>query len=231
MAGSASHVGVAIGQQEPSRAVVELGVQPSVKVGVTGLAGGRKFCRHVIGIGCSLKIIQVTRRAGGRESHILSDRCILVTLLAFHHGVGTEERKSIEVIFNRLHRYIPAQGSVAFGAIGAVLAAMNVSVAVRAVLADVSKYRLEVALGAVHLFVHPAEGIPGAVVAELRDPANWRPTRARVAVLARDVERAVRTATGLPLGIRWRSTGKCDSKKNDPATDLEYSRNSCPHTI
>lgn len=201
--------------------MVELGVEPSVECGVTGFAGGRKFCRDVIGIGCGLKIIQVTGRAGGRKSHVLSDCGVLVTLLTFHHGVRTEERKSVEVILDRLHRYVPAQWSVAFGAIRAILAAVNVRMAVRAVLADVGKDRLEVALGAVHFFVHPAERIPGTVVVELRNAADRRPTRAGVAVLAGNVEGAVRTTAGLRLGIRRTGTGKCKDKKHEPTADLE----------
>jgi hypothetical protein len=185
----------------------------------------------VIRIGGRLKIIQVTGRAGGRESHILSGCRVLVTFLTFHHGVRTEEWKSVEVILNRLHRYIPAQWSVAFGAIGAILAAMNVRVAIRAVLADVSKDWLEVALSAVHLFVHPAEGIPCAVMIELGNTADRRPTRARVAVLAGDIKRAVRTTAGLPLSTRRAGTGKRKSKEHEPTADLEYSRNDCPQTL
>ena len=149
---------MAIGQQETGCAVVELGVQPRVK-GMAGFASGREICGHVIGIRGLLKIRQVTGRASRRKSLVLSDGGVLVTLLALHHGVRSEEWKSIEVLLDRLNRYLPAQYGVALGAVGAVLAAVNIRMAVRAVLADIRKDRLGVALGAVNFFVQPPEWI------------------------------------------------------------------------
>jgi len=62
MAEGTSHVGMALGQRESSRAVVELGVQPRVKR-MAGLAGGGELCGNVVRIDCFLKIRQVAGRA------------------------------------------------------------------------------------------------------------------------------------------------------------------------
>lgn len=83
----------------------------------------------------------------------MGDGGILVALLALHHGVRSEKRKPIEVILNGLNRNLPAQDRVAFGAVGAILAAMNVRVAIGAVLADIGEDRFGVALGAINLFM------------------------------------------------------------------------------
>ena len=74
---------------------------------------------------------------------------------------------------------------------------MNVSVAVGAILADVGKDGLGVALRAAHFLVHAPERVLGLVVVEFRDRANGPPAGGRVAVLAGDSERTVRTA-GVP---------------------------------
>jgi hypothetical protein len=219
---------MAIGQQKTGCVVVELSVQPCVKR-MAGFACGREFCCYVIGIGGFLKIRQVTGRARGRESQVLSDSSVLVTLLAFHHSVRSEERKSVEVLLDRLNRYLPTQDGVALGAIGAELAAVDVCVAVRAVLTDVSKDRLEVALRAVDFFMYATKGISRGVVIEFGNGANRGPARVRVAVFAGNGKGAVRTPAGLPLGTRRKGAGK--SKEHNPTADLEYSRNDCPQRL
>ena len=63
MAEGASHVGMALGQRETGRAVVEFGVQPGVKR-MACLAGGGELCGNVVGINCFLKIRLVAGHAG-----------------------------------------------------------------------------------------------------------------------------------------------------------------------
>jgi len=199
VARSARHVRVAIGQQETRYAVVESSVQPGIE-GMARFARGWEICRHVIGIRGLLKIRQMTRRTSRRKPHILSNCGVFVALFALDHCVSTEERKSVEVLFDRLHRYAPAQNGVALGAVGAILTAMDVRVTVRAVLPDIGKDGLGVTLGAVNLFVHAAEGISRGVMIEFGDSANGTPTRAGVAIFAGNFQWAVRTSTRLPLG-------------------------------
>ena len=53
---------MAIRQQEPGRAVIELRAQPTIK-GVARFAGTRKLRADVVWIGSLLKILQVARGA------------------------------------------------------------------------------------------------------------------------------------------------------------------------
>ena len=76
----------------------------------------------------------MTGRARRGKSLVLSDRCIPVALLALHYSVRTKERKSVEVLLDRLNRYLPTEDGVALRAIGAELTAMNIRVAIRAIL-------------------------------------------------------------------------------------------------
>lgn len=100
------------------------------------------------------------------------------------------------------------------GAIGPHLTAMNVGVAIRAVLPHISEDRLDVALRAGNFFVHAAERIPRGVVVEFRNGANRNPAGVGVAVLARNSKRAVRAPCGLLLRIRRADEGKCKNKEH-----------------
>ena len=221
---------MAVGQQETGGTVVEFGVQPGVKR-MAGFACGREFCYHVIGVGGFLKIRQVAGRARGRESQELSDSSVLVAPLTLHHCVCAEKRKSVEVLLDRLDRYLPAQDSVAPGAVGAELTAVDVRVAVRAVLTNVSKDRLEMAVRAVDFFMHGTKRKSRGVVIEFGNGANRGPARVRVAVLARNDQRAVRTPAGLTLGICRKGEAKGESKEHKPTANLEHSRNDGPQTF
>jgi len=210
----AGHVGVAVGQQKTGGAVIELGVQPVIKRGMAGFAGGREFRRDVIGIDGLLEIRHVARRASRRESGKLSDRSVLVAPGAFHSCVGAQQRKTIEVILDRLHRNIPAHGSVALGAVGAKLAAVNIRVAVGAILAHVGEDGFHMAFRAINFFVHPAQGIARGVVIKFGNGADRSPARRGVAVLARKGKRSVRTPARLALRI-----GRVRKGKRQPYKD------------
>src|SRR6266478_4161978 len=147
VARGAGHVRMPISQGEANwRSIMsQVCSRPTIER-VTLFASEWEICRHVIRDAraqrrSSLKIRQVAGRTSSRESQVLSDSGALVTLLAFHHCVRSQKRKSVEVLLDRLNRDVPTQDSVALGAVGAKLTAMNIGVAVRAVLADISEDR------------------------------------------------------------------------------------------
>jgi hypothetical protein len=172
-----------------------------------------------------LKIRHVTGRASSRESLELADGSALVTLVALHHGMRAEQRKPVEVILNGLHRHVPTAHCVALGTIGPELTAMNIGVAVRAVLADIGEDGPDVALRAVNFFVHSAKRISRGVVVEFWDRANRGPACARVTVLAGYRKGSMRTPAGLLLCIRRADESKCQHKERHPRADLERSKN------
>jgi hypothetical protein len=175
-----------------------------------------------------LKIRHVTGRTRSGESLVLSDGSALVTLLALHHRMRSEQRKPVEMILNGLHRHVPAVHRVALGTIGAELTAMNIRVAVRAVLADIGEDWLEVALRAVNFFVHSAKRISRGVVVEFWDRPNRGPARARVTVFAGYCQGSMRTPAGLLLCIRCADESNCQHKERDPRADLVRSEHHCP---
>jgi len=88
---------------------------------------------------------------------------------------------------------------VALRAIRTHLPAVNVRVAVRAILSHVGEHRLYVAFEALHFFVHAAQRIVRLVVIKLRHRADRTPARRRVAILAGNRQRPVRAPRGLVL--------------------------------
>jgi hypothetical protein len=151
-----------------------------------------------------------------------------VTLLALHYCVRAEQRKPVEVLLDRLDRHLPAKHSVALGAVRAELCAVNVSVAIRAVLSNVGENWLGVATGAGYFFMHAAKRIARGVVIEFRNGANGCPACARVAIFAGDVQRTVRTSAGLPLRVCRAAGSENQKSENENPADLERSVNGCP---
>jgi hypothetical protein len=188
-----------IRKQESGGAMIELRIQPVINGNVAGFALRREFCGDVIGIACFLKICHMAGFASSGKTQVISDRSVFVALRAFHDGMRAEERKSVEVLRNRLDRYLPAENRVALGAIGAELTAVNIRVAIGTILANVGENRLHMAARAGYFFVHTAKGVTRGVMVKFGNGANRGPACARVAIFTGNVECSVRTSTGLPL--------------------------------
>ena len=129
---------------------------------------------------------------------VLADGDSLVAILALDGSVGAEQRETILVILELLDSDIPALHSVTFGAARAHLPLVNIGMTVLAILSYVGENRFDVALRALHFFMHATEGILGFVVIEFCVRANGPPAGGGVAVFAGDGESAMR-ASGSPL--------------------------------
>ena len=154
-----------------------------------------------------------------------------MALLAFHHRVRPQQRKPVEVLRNRLHRYLPTQHRVALRAVGPELRPVNVRVTIRALLPYIREHRLQMASRARYFLVHPTQRIPRAVVIEFRNGPNRRPARVRVAILARDRQRSVRTPPRLPLPRRWHGCAQRKKRQHHPPKFMANSVNNCPLTL
>ena len=110
VAGSTGHVGVAVGQQESSRAVIKFCAQPVIEI-VAALAVARgkgRPCGRVRRIRRLLPVFQVTGIASRGESVEDPRRSRLVAFLAGNGGVSAKQRETILVILYLLGRNIPA---------------------------------------------------------------------------------------------------------------------------
>lgn len=166
--------------------MIELGGKPTVEVVAALAIYGRESRARggVWWIRGALPIFQVAGIALGRKP--VKDSCsqLLVAFIALNRGMRAQKRKAVLVILHLLYRDIPSLHGVTLCAIGAHLAAMNIGVAIGAILADVCKDRLDMALDAAHFLVHPTQRIAGLVVIKFRNRAYGTPSRRGVAVLA-----------------------------------------------
>jgi len=114
----------------------------------------------------------------------LAYRSYSVTRIAIHHGVGTDQREPVLMFVDVVNGNLPSIHAMTDVALRSVLTAVQVSMAILTLLADVAEDRIEVAFLAGHLDVHATERISRLVVIKLRVLANWHPGRRRMAVLA-----------------------------------------------
>lgn len=145
-----------------------------------------------------------------REPAVLAGGRALVTRAAFEEGVRSQQRKAVLVLAYGLHGNRPPRDRVALLALRAHLPAVNVGVTIGALFPDIGEHRLGVTLRARHALVHAAQRIARGVVVELWHIADGLPSGERVAVLARNGERTMRTARArrgpaLRLRRHWRS--------------------------
>jgi len=203
------HGGVSAGQWESCGAVVELGVEPGVHT-VALLAGcDREYglVGRVVRIRGLLVGVGMAGVALGGEPRELPGRGSFVASLAIYHGVRAQQGKTVLVILHRLDGNVPSFDGVTLLALGAELAAMDVSVAVRALGADVGEHQFGVALHTSHVLVQAAQGIARLIVIEFRDGADRLPGCRRMAVLAGKVQIPMRAAA-LNVGGRLRTRGE-----------------------
>jgi hypothetical protein len=203
VAAGTRNICVASGEREARGSVIELSVKPTVKtvaaLAIRGREGGP--CAGVRRISGVLPILEVAGVALRGKAVENSGGELRVALIALKGRVRAEKRKAILVILHLLNIDTPAFNGVTLGAVWAHLAAMNIRVAIRAIFADICEHRFDVALGAVHFFVHAAEGILGFVVVKLRNSANGAPSCSGVAIFARHGKRTMRAFRGLLLRI------------------------------
>ena len=129
--------------------------QPAIKR-MARIAGLRELTCYVVRTLGVLKVSHMAGVAGRRQALILTHSRALVAIFALHCRVSTQQRKTILVIFYLLDRDIPALNGVALRAVCSHFSLVNVGVAILAILADVGKDGLAVALHALHFFVHAA---------------------------------------------------------------------------
>jgi hypothetical protein len=100
------------------------------------------------------------------------------------------------MLLDILDGYLPAADRVAGLTLGSQLTAMDVGMAVRTCVSDFREDHLDVASGASHGRMHPAQRIFRCAVIEVREGAQRLPTQAGMARLARQAQAAVGASRG-----------------------------------
>lgn len=207
-------------QHEPGRRVIEFGVEPVI-TGMAGIAGGGELCRNVVGIRRGLKIFEVAGTASRRHRLELASGPAFVTGIAVHSGVRSSEGEAVAVLLDLLNRNLPSPDRVAGLAIGSQLPLVNVGMAVLAALSNVAEHRFYVALSAGDGLVHAAQRVARPVVVEFWNGSNRRPPAGCMAILTRNSEVPVRTASSARY-LRLPRTWVRGKREQRHCNDLEH---------
>lgn len=151
-----------------------------------------------------------------------------MTGAAVQRGVSPQQRKSVLVLVDLLGGNLPTFHAVTLLTIRAELAFMNVGVAIGALVTHVGEYRFDVALRAGHSLMHTSQWIASLVMVELRHVADRLPSAQGVAILARNVQGAVRAASiaiGLRLRPRRQDGDQQQERDKQPTPDRRRQRN------
>lgn len=155
-----------------------------------GYAGGRMVEAPSPGV-----VLLMASNAFGAEPRVGSRRSPRVASCALHRHVRAHQREAIAVLAYLADGLLPTLHRMAVAATSAELIAMDVSMAIRALDADIRKYQTAVAVVATHVLVHSAKRVRSlGVVVELWYSANRNPTARRVTVLARHSKRTMRVS-------------------------------------
>jgi len=119
-----------------------------------------------------------------------------VTRVAIHHCVRSDQRKTVLVLVDVVHRNGPAIGGVAQIALRAVFTPVDVSMTVLTLLTGVRENWVNMTLLACNLRMHASQRKRRLAVIELRLRTQWKPSLACVAVFTRDLDRSVRIFIG-----------------------------------
>ena len=216
--GDAVQLGVRAGQGETGEGrMIKARARPRVHRGVALLALRRKSQGSVTGRFRAEVRIHVTADAIGGQSLVLADGGAFVAGLAIGDRVRADQREAVLVLANGFQRDRPAVDAVALLALRSHLAAVNVGMAIGALVAHVGKHRIGMALLAGNVLVQAAQRVPRLVVIEFRHFADRLPAAKRVAVLAGNVELAVGAARGFrhTRWLRWNATKRGQQQQNE----------------
>ena len=168
---------------------------PVVHQTVTFQTLRRKSLRHMVRIPRLLEIIHVAARALGRQSLPVerAHRSHLVAGIAIHHRVRPNQREAILVLVDVVDRDLPPCIAMAQVALRAVLAPMNIRVAVLALVASLREHQVGVTIRAADLRMQPAQRESRLTMIELGHRPDRLPALRSVAVLARDAQLAMGT--------------------------------------
>ena len=205
------------GQSESGpREVIELGTQPSVhRVALFALdRESRRRSRMARRVRLLVRRL-MARIAADIESLELARRGALMTIRAIQPRVPSSQGEPVFMIRRQLKGDVPALHRMTLFA-GPHFTAMNVGVAVSATGPRVREHWLGMALRAGNVLVHAPQRKAGFVVIEFRNCADRLPSHRGMAVLARDVQVAVRTTRdGLGPPLRETQRSRCAQQHTD----------------
>jgi len=129
---------------------------------------GKPLCL-VVGRFCPSKVVQVTTHALGRQALAIkgTDRAYLVTGITVDRRMRPDQREAVLMLIDVVDRHLPSGVAMAEIALGAILSAMDIRVAVLTLIADFGEHEVAVAILATNALVHPAQRETSLAMIEL----------------------------------------------------------------
>jgi hypothetical protein len=203
------------GQREAGKfQMVKLGVQPGIGA-VTLFASGGKAGGYMAGSGGGLILLGMAGIALCGQTLKLSGGRSFVAGGAIQRCVGSHQGKAVLVLVDLLGGNLPALYAVALLATGAELTLVDIGMAIGALVTYIRKYRFDVALGTGDSLMQPTQRIPGLIVVKFGRVSDRLPSAQGVAILTRDIERAVRTS-GIGVSLRLPSRRRGADEQQAP---------------
>lgn len=142
--------------------------------------------RLVIGRLGFAEIVQVTTHALSRQTLSIHwpNGSDFVAGITIHSRVGADQWEPVLVLADVVDGNLPTGVTMAHVALRAVFAAMNIGVAVLALLADAGEHKTGMAVSAAYLHVHAAQSEVRLLMLELRDRSDRLPALCGVAIFA-----------------------------------------------
>ena len=152
---------------------------------------------------------------GEPETIELADGSDLMAGVTVHCGVSADQRKSILMLIDVVNGNLPAVGVVTKLTLRAVLAAMQIGVAILTLLRSIAEDQGLVAIGALHFCMAAAQRKLSLRMVELEFGAERLPSLRRMAILTRDLELIAVRAMARVFGyvLPERSARRKDKKK------------------
>ncbi len=216
--------GMASRENESCERMIEFGAGPIIRaVATLARSGGEEHRGRVSRVRGVAEILLMAADAIGGHRRELAETGVLVAVLAGSGRMRSSQGEAVVVHVDLGNGNIPSPDRMTVFAGAGHLAAMDVGVAVGALVADVREHHLGVAGHAIDAFVHATERKLGLVVVEFGNRTDRLPPVNGVAVLAGNIEVTVRTVA---ITTRlWGSRGRKGCRKQQ--APHHPSRNEC----
>jgi hypothetical protein len=124
-----------------------------------------------------------------------------------------DQRETVLMLIDVVDRNLPPGVAMAEIALGAVLSAMDIRVAVLTLIADFREHEVAMAILATNALVHPTEGETGLAMFELQNVTKRLPPLRGMAILAGYLQCTVRTFLRARFRLRFRGRRQADLEK------------------
>ncbi len=157
----------------------------------------------------------MTTYAFGRQALAIkwTDCTYLVTGITVHCRMRPNQREAVLMLIDVVDRDLPSDVAMAEIALGGILSAVDIRVAVLTLIADFREHEVTVAILATNALVHSTQRETGLAMFELQNVTKRLPTLRSMAILAGYLQCTVRAFLRGRLRLWFRPRRQADLEK------------------